>query len=152
MGNKYYKTVPIGLPVQLFQLKKFYGNLIVKSGIRGSVLSCTILLKPSMESETYKVLISYKLSDYSPRSWLIEPEIALHNGKRPEHVYDYDHLGHPSLCVYYPKDKEWTPQMLLATTYIPWIITWLNTYEYWQITGEWNYPAAPHGKKKEWNV
>jgi len=149
MGHKFSKATPIGLPVQLMQLKQTYSDLIIESGIKGSMLSCTMLLTPSFESETYKVLITYKLSNFSPCSWLIEPKIELHENKLPKHLYGFDAKGHPRLCVYNPKANEWTRQMLIATSYVPWIITWLNTYEYWLITGEWNYPAVSHGKKKD---
>lgn len=148
MASKFGKAAPIGLPVQLMHLKQMYSKIITNIGIQGSVLSCTVLLKPSMESETYRILITYKLSDYSPSSWLIEPHVELHDGKLPEHIYGVNTKGHPCLCVYYPKEKEWVPQMLIATSYLPWILTWLNAYEYWLITGEWDYPAVSHGKKK----
>lgn len=148
MGNKFGKATSIGLTVQLMRLNQMYGSLIVDSSIKGSLLSCSMRLTPSAESETYTVLISYKLSDYSPRSWLIEPAIELHNGKLPEHIYGVDSKGHPRLCVFYPSANEWTPRMFIANTYVPWIITWLNTYEYWLITGEWYYPAVSHKKKK----
>ena len=149
MGNKYLKASAIGLPIQLWQLKKTYGNLIVKSRIKGSVLFCEILLTPSAESNQYRILISYKLSDYAPRAYMIEPQIQMHDGKLPEHIYGFDKKDHPRLCVYYPNANEWNRQMLIATSYVPWILTWLNTYEYWLITGEWFYPAISHGKKSK---
>ena len=149
MGSRFRKAAPIGLPVQLMQLKQTYGDLIIKSHIKGNTLSCTMLLTPSLASATYKVLITYKLSEFSPRSWLIEPIIESHKDKNLEHVYGFDAKGHPRLCVYDPKTNEWTGQMLLATSYVPWIVTWLNAYEYWMITNKWIYPAISHRKKKE---
>ena len=148
MGYKHGKAVPIKLPIQLIRLKQTYGKLIVDCGIKGSTLFCTILLSPSSESEIYKILIKYKLSDYAPKSWLIEPQVQMDGNKRPKHIYGFDSMGHPQLCVYDPSASEWSRQQLLATSYVPWIITWLNTYEYWLITGLWLYPEAQHGIKK----
>lgn len=148
MGVKHMKAAALTLTVQLMQLRRIYGSLIVDSTIKDSVLSCTILLTPSTESETYTVLITYKLSDYSPRSWMIKPALELYHGKEPEHIYGFDSKNHPRLCVYDPRSREWNQQMFIANTYVPWIVTWLNTYEYWQITGEWFYPAVSHCRKK----
>lgn len=149
MGNKYPKSKAVALPVQLLQLRQTYGDVIVESEIKGSVLRSTLLLTPSRESATYKILISYKLSDYAPHAFLIEPMVQLHDGKLPEHVYNYDKDGHPRLCVYHPGSNEWDRKMFLSTSFVPWILTWLNAYEYWLITGEWFYPSISHGKKKE---
>lgn len=149
MGNKYLKSQAIALPIQLLQLRRTYGDIVVESEIKGSVLRCTLLLTPSVESDTYKILISYKLSDYAPHAFLIEPMVQLHDGRLPEHIYGFDKNGHPRLCVYYPSSNEWDKQMLISTSFVPWILTWLNAYEYWLITGEWFYPAISHGKKKE---
>ena len=33
--------------------------------------------------------------------------------------------------------------MDIALSFVPWIVTWLNTYEYWLITGEWSYDESP---------
>lgn len=148
MGSRFRKAAPIGLPVQLMQLKQKYGDLIIESGIKGGMLSCIMLLTPSLTSTTYKVLITYKMSDSTPRAWLIEPIVESSKEKKLEHVYEFDAKGHPRLCVYDPKTNEWAGHMLLATSYVPWIVTWLNTYEYWLITDKWTYPAVSHGKKE----
>ena len=33
----------------------------------------------------------------------------------------------------------------IEDTFVPWISAWLNTYEYWLITGKWHYAESPHG-------
>jgi hypothetical protein len=38
--------------------------------------------------------------------------------------------------------------MFLANAYIPWVITWLSAYEFWQITGKWVYPEYKDEKPK----
>jgi len=104
-------------------------------------------ITPSETSEIYKVKITYQLGR-KPSAVLLSPELKFHNNKRPHHLYLNDKDGHPTLCVFYPGFKEWTPKMFLADTFIPWISTWLNAYEYWQITGTWYYPEAPSHSNK----
>jgi len=36
-----------------------------------------------------------------------------------------------------------------ALSFVPWIVTWLSAYEYWQITGEWVYPESKDLNPKE---
>lgn len=64
------------------------------------------------------------------------------DGKLPHHIYGVDKFGHYRLCVYDPKRKEWNQQMFIAESFVPWVCTWLNTYEYWVITGVWHYDEA----------
>lgn len=52
------------------------------------------------------------------------------------------------MCAYH-RDKNWNQQMFIAESFIPWVCTWLNTYEYWLITGEWHYDEAFPGKNKK---
>lgn len=105
-------------------------------------------------SDTYRVLIKYTLSDrnedYYPFVWLIDPPMQKRQGEYPRHVYsDYaDSAGHPCLCLFYPGYREWNRNKLISATIVPWISAWLNTYEYWLVTGEWQYPESPHGGVK----
>lgn len=142
MGHKFFNRVPVSLMVQKGCLIRLYGDLIEECYISKNVLVCVMQLKPTNESETYRIKIRYKLSERSPKAWMVSPEIKKVDGKYPHHIYGWDN-GYPQLCVYYPGFSEWTQQMDIATTFIPWILTWLNTYEYWVITGKWHYDEAP---------
>lgn len=116
------------------------------------MLVCVLDIQPSPESQIYRVRITYKISDGAPKAWLIKPDMQKYNGKYPHHKYGKDENGNYQLCVYYPKYKEWNQQMYIADTFIPWVCTWLNTYEYWLVTGEWHYDEMfpRHNHKKEW--
>lgn len=105
-------------------------------------------LQPSEHSDTYTVKIIYKISDISPKVWLIAPELQKVEGKRPHHIYEVDEQGRCRLCVYDPKLKEWNQQMFIADSFVPWICTWLNIYEYWAITGEWHYDETIRSEGK----
>lgn len=100
-------------------------------------------LQPSLESMVYVVKITYKYTDKFPKAWLLDPDLEKVEGKYPHHKYECDNAGHPRLCVYYPAYKEWNSTMDIATSFIPWVVTWLNTYEYWLITGKWIYDELP---------
>lgn len=48
------------------------------------------------------------------------------------------------LCLDYPKDRSWRPDLFTADTIVPWTAEWLLFYEYWLDTGKWAGPEAPH--------
>ena len=140
MVNKYFRgNKAISLIQQCARLRQLYGSLIVSIRIFKSQLVCIMHLQPSEYSDTYTVKIIYKISDISPKVWLIAPRLDTVEGKSPHHIYGVDKEGHCQLCVYDPKLKEWTQQMFIAESIVPWICTWLNAYEYWVITGKWHY-------------
>ena len=119
------------------EIKRLYGN------IESSVLSkdsFTVIMNitPSENSQTYRVKISYRYG-YKPRAVLLSPDLQQKEGKYPHHIYEMDKNGHARVCVYCPFLDEWNEDMSIATSFIPWVSTWLNTYEYWLITGEWHY-------------
>jgi hypothetical protein len=151
---KFNKQQPISLAIQCYALNKTYSKLIDYCDVRCGNLLCVMRIKPSENSETYKVLIRYKISshrgEYYPKVWLLEPAMKKREGKYPKHIYlsQADALGHQCLCLFYPRYKEWSRNMLISDTFVPWISAWLNTYEYWLITGKWHYAESPHGDYK----
>jgi hypothetical protein len=142
-SRKYLKQKPIPLTVQLMRIKAMYGN--VENGTcHKNQLSCVLAITPSEHSRLYRVKVLYKIKK-RPQAILLSPSLEEVDGKRPHHLYGDDENGHPRLCVNAPEDWRYDGTMLLATSFIPWISTWLNTYEYWLITGEWHYPGrSPH--------
>ena len=115
--------------------------------IANNQLNCVMRLQPSPESIVYNVRIWLKTGKL-PQSRIIDPkEIVRYNGEKPHHLYNRSKDGEERLCVFYPKWHEWNNGMLLAETYVPWVITWLNAYEYWQITGKWVYTEYIDRKK-----
>ncbi len=41
------------------------------------------------------------------------------------------------LCMFDPETDEWSPQLPLSETTVPWTIDWLVSYEGWRATGKW---------------
>lgn len=151
---KFNKSQPIPLPLQVYALKSKYKNLIEQCEVKNGVLSCIMRITPSENSDIYRVLIKYKISlkscEYYPQVWLLDPLVRTKEGKLPKHIYisRTDSSGHICLCLFYPRYNEWNRNMLIADTFVPWISAWLNTYEYWLITGEWHYAESPHDRSK----
>lgn len=141
------RNKPLSLIQQRIAIQQNYSGVIESISTEKNTLHCVLKLQPSMESCMYQVRIAYKLSDGFPKVWLLSPELQKVNGRYPHHIYGFDEMHHPRLCVYYPGYREWNNAMSIAETFIPWIITWLSTYEYWQITGAWFYDESPSPKK-----
>lgn len=146
MGHSFFNRAPVSLMVQKGRLIRLYGDLIEKCNISKNELSCIMLLRPTVESDAYRIKIGYKMSERCPKAWILSPPIKKVDGRYPHHIYGWNN-GYPQLCVYYPGFSEWTQQMDIATSFVPWILTWLCTYEFWVITGEWHYDEAPHRAK-----
>lgn len=91
------------------------------------------MLQPRQFSPKYRVAVRYKLSSY-PTVTILSPTLV---PKAP-------HLWRDgTLCLYYPKEKPWRRDMLIAKTILPWTALWLYYYELWLDTGKWLGPS-PH--------
>ena len=85
-------------------------------------------------SREYRVRLSYTLGG-SPAVFVLSPNLhQLTGGRRLPHCYDQ---GKQKLCLYYPKDRKWTPQMALAATVMKWTLAWLSFFEIWLSTDIW---------------
>ena len=92
------------------------------------------LATPSPLSRTYHVKIEY--DEYSsPSVFVIDPDLhVLADNRKLPHVYA-DHPPH--LCLYLPGTKEWSSDLLIATTTVPWTYLWLFYFEEWLLSNEW---------------
>lgn len=89
-------------------------------------------LRPGDASHSYKVGISYRLRQ-APVVHVLKPELCRRaSGEDVPHCY-----RDGSLCLYYPRNREWTPRAAIAETIVPWTCEWLHFYELWHATGEW---------------
>jgi hypothetical protein len=89
-------------------------------------------LRPTARSVTYRVRIEYRAGD-APRVNVLSPKLEPREpGGRLPHVYPGNRL-----CLYLPGADEWTPDMSLAHTIVPWISEWLFFYETWRVTSVW---------------
>lgn len=131
---------------QLMSIKNTYSNIEKISTFRNG-FCCILNITPSENSDTYKVEISYKYGFY-PKAKLLSHKLEKRNGKYPHHTYGMDKNGCARLCVFHQDSNEWNSDMLISRSFIPWVSTWLNTYEFWLITGEWHYDEIIFGQEK----
>lgn len=110
-------------------------------------------------AKTYKVMIALTLKDWLdeiqivapfPQVWLVEPRLVTHTDKAPgilvPHIYpNARDLSRSELCLFDPATREWTRDLAVAETTIPWTIDWLASYEGWHATGEWTGGGRDHG-------
>lgn len=61
------------------------------------------------------------------------------------HIYGrHDDPRGTDLCLFHPASRDWTDDMLLAESIVPWAAEWLFYYEMWHVTGIWGGEEAPH--------
>lgn len=86
---------------------------------------------PTALAETYRIRVDYR-QNRMPRTWVLSPPLVA----RPPwtaipHMFDQDRL-----CLFLT--GEWTADMYVADTIIPWAAEWLHYYELWHATGAWH--------------
>jgi hypothetical protein len=86
-------------------------------------------IQPTAMSRVYAVRIAYAMGRY-PEVRVLRPGLETRFGETLPHVF-----GDGSLCLHL--EDEWTPDMLIVDTTVPWTAEWLINYEVWKATGEW---------------
>ena len=132
-GNK-----SVSIPQQSICIRSKFGG---QTFIKNNNLKWVGYLQPTIISNKYKVELKYRLGN-NPKVILLDPKIEKEKGTVP-HVYNDG-----SLCLYYPKDRDWHAGRLLCKTVIPWICEWLYFYEIWKVTGSWNGGGIEHESSK----
>ena len=145
MKIKQPKAKKITAAQQWIHINRHYSKVITSYSLKCGELILRIELSPSENSIKYQIEIKFKNNGF-PTAYMINPAIEKVDGKPPKHLYKQDKTGRRPLCVFDPKTDEWNGTMLIAETFIPWVLTWLNAYEFWQITGVWEYNESKHIK------
>jgi hypothetical protein len=86
-------------------------------------------LRPTSISAEYTVRISCS-PDKFPRVFVLDPELVTRPGESIPHLFKDG-----SLCLH--KTTEWTSEMFIVDTIVPWASEWLAHYEVWLATGVW---------------
>jgi hypothetical protein len=105
-------------------------------------------LQPSPITRGYVVRVTYQ--DYGvPKAFILAPALE---GRPSEpqtpipHTYGARMPGEERPCLYDPAVREWTSAMPIATTIMPWLLSWLVDYEVWFTTGEWLGGGVAHAE------
>jgi hypothetical protein len=128
-GRRYFRTEYLTISEQVYFMRAIYPQFRVTTN-RGNRARWTGDLRPTSMSDTYAVEISYTVPR-CPEIRVLTPELRVRPGhKRLPHVFEENRL-----CVH--QAHEWTGNLILARTVVPWTIAWLYFYEIWFATGFW---------------
>lgn len=111
----------------------------VRCVVDGKTLICTGVFQPSSIGDRYTVRIRYR-PWRAPDVDVLAP--ALVSRSRDELIPHRYKSG--SLCLYYPKNREWRVDSRLDLTIIPWTILWLFFYERWIEGDPWAGGGTEH--------
>lgn len=95
-------------------------------------------LQPTDLSPDYRLNVVYR-SSRSPLVYVTEPKISSAPHRYPD----------GSLCLFYPADRSWRDDSLIALTIVPWAAEWLYYYECWRDTGTWFGDEVSHSGVKQ---
>lgn len=122
------RDIPIHIQRAAFQAKIPESDLYLKR----DYLRARGKISPTPRSRWYTYEVKYK-SQQNIRIFILDPLIKTElNGKKAEHLYKDG-----SLCLFFPKAKEFDSKKLIVDYIIPWISLWLFFYEAWLVTGKW---------------
>lgn len=102
--------------------------------VRNGELIWAFEIRPTPLSRLYKLRINYRKSDY-PNVFVLSPNLTeLASNRHLPHVYSTNPV---KLCLHFPSYDEWTSDKSIADTIVPWSYLWLNYFEHWLATDEW---------------
>jgi hypothetical protein len=123
---------PLRIPLGFQRRMMMKGWPEFKCHLTSGFLICRGRVQPTPLNAVYRVRIEYRLGEH-PKVWVEEPALVPRvEGGRIPHVYPG-----PRPCLFYPPNREWRPDRLLATSILPWLLLWLFHYESWIVTGSW---------------
>jgi hypothetical protein len=132
MANKVipFKQPFIPVPQQIIAMELSFPEF--KYEWKKNTVMWTGHLKPTALSKNYKIQISYSLDKQQPEILVLSTALSRRGNEKIPHIYPGNRL-----CLFRPKKKEWTKDMLISETIVPWTSLWLYYYEMWHATGEW---------------
>ncbi|WP_416761851.1 hypothetical protein ACNI65_06290 [Roseateles sp. So40a] len=116
----------------------------------GRELRYVFSIAPTVLSRVYRCMVKLKVSG-SPEAFVLEPDLVeLAGGRRLPHVYPHEGRG-TKLCLWLPRAGEWSSELTMQESYLPWTAEWLNYFEEWLVTDEWAGGGEhPVNRQKRW--
>lgn len=131
MESSYFRKRPLTISQQAHKMRGGWPGFNLK--FKPGVVIWTGAMQPTPLSDTYQVQVRYAIGS-KPKITVLYPILRRNlKGEKVPHRY-----SDGTLCLYQPRYGEWTPQLFIADTILPWISLWLAHYEYWLATGEWH--------------
>lgn len=93
-------------------------------------------LRPFPDCNKYTFCLNYELKEI-PKIWIVEPNLLVQTNL--PHVYE-----DKTLCLYHPKDWQWTASQRIIPTVLTWAIAWAFYYEDYCRSKYWRGPEADH--------
>lgn len=121
----------LSIAQQAFELRRWYPGSTLRA--RPAGLTWEHSITPYPLCGTYEVKVDYDLG-YVPLAFVVSPKLFRHDGLDLPHCYNQEKQ---SLCLVYQTAREWTSDMFIAQTTVPWISEWLIHYEIWCVTETW---------------
>jgi hypothetical protein len=143
MAYKYFRLQKLSPEQQILSMRKHFPDF--SFGRKKGAIIWTGHLQPTPASEIYEIMIAYDVPEW-PKVSVLSPELAKRtDAKRIPHTYPGNYL-----CLYLPKAREWSRDMLISRTIVPWTSLWLYYYEMWHSTGLWlGGGVHPRGNKEK---
>lgn len=113
--------------------------------VRRGELVWDFAARPSPIGRIYQLRICYRYPGL-PDVFVLSPDLnVLAEGRFLPHVYSSKPVR---LCLYYPDSKDWSPEMSIAETIVPWTCVWLFYFEEWLVSDEWQ-GGGRHPREKD---
>lgn len=116
----------------------------------GRKLTYRFFISPSDYGRVYECELQVSPDGRPPEMFVLQPCLSRLTDEKLPHIYPHTGVG-TKLCLWWPKQREWQPQMKLSETYIPWTAEWLWYFEDWLTTGYWAGGGEhPRQSEKRW--
>ncbi len=118
---------------------------------QGRSLRFGFKVAPTPLSRVYRCCLKLYPAKF-PELYVMDPDPRkVAAGRVLPHTYPHSGLG-TKLCLWLPKAHEWSTQMRLDETYLPWAAEWLDYFEEWLVTNEWSGGGVhPDAAPKRWS-
>lgn len=130
MVNNKFSERPVSLAEQVYVMKRHFPNFHLRW--KKNIVTWIGIIQPAQLSNDYTIKITHQLHQ-APDVYVLKPQLT--NGREDQSI-PHTYPGN-RLCLYHPKKREWSQQMHIAETIVPWTSLWLFYYEIWRATGDW---------------
>ena len=138
MATKFIARRPLNLAQQAAGIRQTLPWFEV--ALAGRLLVARGTLVPNLITRKYRVRIEYEGNGNRPEVYVEEPKL-LRRPQEPDepipHTYESTMPGKERPCAFYPA-MDWDGTRPIATSVVPWLMSWLFDYEVWHATGHWH--------------
>lgn len=146
-GPPSFRIRTVSVHEQAAFIRQLWPNFVCE--VHGGLLVCQGEVRPTDISRVYRVRLTYR-AKYRPKVKVEDPPLR----RRPSepdvgipHTFNQSQEGKETPCLH--RTTDWSSDMRLANTVIPWLYEWLMFYELWHVTGEWYGGGVDHNGRKE---